>query len=191
MTYTTEQVLARFPSPTGAPLGYAEFWMPHIERNRDEWYLLWQRIIHRDGRVCWYCKRRMSLLVGRSGTLDHVVPRVRGGSDHFTNLRGCCEPCNLSKGHELPRSDIGAHTCRYPNAEPVPGEDAPLCFVCQTPRSKQGRKAAHLARARAAFGPHECVYVPRMDPDAVCKHCATCRSKMSRKALNKRLRRAD
>ena len=191
MTYTTEQVLERFPSPPGAPLGYAEFWVSHAERNRDEWYLLWQRIIFRDGRVCWYCKRRMSLLEGRSGTLDHVVPKVRGGSDHFTNLRGACEPCNLTKGRDLPEETLGTHTCRYPDAPIVAGEDAPLCFICQTPRSKQGRKAAHLAAARRAVGPHECHYEPKDDPDALCVKCSTSRSKTSRKALNRRLRLRD
>lgn len=31
-------------------------------------------------------------------TLDHVVPRFRGGPDQYNNLVPCCPRCNKSKG---------------------------------------------------------------------------------------------
>lgn len=30
--------------------------------------------------------------------IDHIVPRARGGTDHPSNLRALCRPCNRRKG---------------------------------------------------------------------------------------------
>jgi hypothetical protein len=43
---------------------------------------------------CWYCGRDFSLL---KRTLDHVVPRSKGGSNDPKNLVFACEPCNSDK----------------------------------------------------------------------------------------------
>ena len=51
----------------------------------------------RDGWRCVYC--------GTSGgrlTLDHVVPRSRGGDSVWENVVTSCAPCNLRKGDRLP-----------------------------------------------------------------------------------------
>ena len=51
----------------------------------------------RDGWRCVYC--------GTSGgrlTLDHVVPRSRGGDSVWENVVTACAPCNLKKGDRLP-----------------------------------------------------------------------------------------
>jgi 5-methylcytosine-specific restriction endonuclease McrA len=50
----------------------------------------------RDGWRCVYC--------GQSGgrlTLDHVVPRSRGGDSVWENVVTSCAPCNLRKGDRL------------------------------------------------------------------------------------------
>ncbi len=50
----------------------------------------------RDGWRCVYC--------GSSGgrlTLDHVVPRSRGGDSVWENVVTSCAPCNLRKGDRL------------------------------------------------------------------------------------------
>ncbi|MDQ2984529.1 MAG: HNH endonuclease [Actinomycetota bacterium] len=50
----------------------------------------------RDGWRCVYC--------GTSGgrlTLDHVVPRSRGGESVWENVVTSCAPCNLRKGDRL------------------------------------------------------------------------------------------
>ena len=51
-----------------------------------------QRILARDRHVCWIC--------GRPGadSVDHVVPRARGGDDSDTNLRAAHSTCNASRG---------------------------------------------------------------------------------------------
>src|SRR5581483_11665545 len=51
----------------------------------------------RDNWCCVYC--------GTSGgrlTLDHVVPRSRGGESVWENVVTSCAPCNLKKGDRLP-----------------------------------------------------------------------------------------
>jgi 5-methylcytosine-specific restriction endonuclease McrA len=50
----------------------------------------------RDGHRCVYC--------GSAGrlTLDHVVPRSRGGDSVWENVVSSCAPCNLRKGNSLP-----------------------------------------------------------------------------------------
>jgi 5-methylcytosine-specific restriction endonuclease McrA len=50
----------------------------------------------RDGWRCVYC--------GSTGrlTLDHVVPRSRGGDSVWENVVTSCAPCNLRKGDRLP-----------------------------------------------------------------------------------------
>jgi 5-methylcytosine-specific restriction endonuclease McrA len=35
-------------------------------------------------------------------TLDHVVPRSRGGDSVWENVVTSCAPCNLKKGNRLP-----------------------------------------------------------------------------------------
>jgi 5-methylcytosine-specific restriction endonuclease McrA len=34
-------------------------------------------------------------------TLDHVIPRSRGGSSSWENLVACCHTCNRRKGNHL------------------------------------------------------------------------------------------
>lgn len=46
---------------------------------------------------CAYCHRFTKRL-----TIDHIVPRSKGGSDEDWNRIDCCENCNLSKGDRDP-----------------------------------------------------------------------------------------
>jgi 5-methylcytosine-specific restriction endonuclease McrA len=64
----------------------------------------------RDRFVCQYCA---SALPAERLTFDHVVPRVRGGRTEWTNVVAACEPCNLRKGHRVPR-DSGLFPLREP-----------------------------------------------------------------------------
>ena len=49
-------------------------------------------IFKRDGFTCQYCGTRQSL------TLDHLVPRSKGGKSTWTNLVTACKSCNAKKG---------------------------------------------------------------------------------------------
>ena len=50
----------------------------------------------RDGWRCMYCGTTSGRL-----TLDHVVPRSRGGDSVWENVVTSCAPCNLRKGNRL------------------------------------------------------------------------------------------
>jgi len=56
-------------------------------------------ILARDGYTCQYCGRQP----GKSElTLDHVVPRCRGGKSSWENMVTACKRCNQRKGNRTP-----------------------------------------------------------------------------------------
>jgi hypothetical protein len=52
-------------------------------------------IYKRDDHECQYCGSKKDL------TIDHVIPRSRGGQDTWENLVACCTKCNLKKGNHF------------------------------------------------------------------------------------------
>ena len=67
----------------------------------------------RDGWRCMYCG-----MTGGKLTLDHVVPRSRGGDSVWENVVTSCAPCNLKKGNRLPE-EVEMHLPHVPKA-PTP-----------------------------------------------------------------------
>jgi 5-methylcytosine-specific restriction endonuclease McrA len=59
-----------------------------------------RNIFARDGNRCQYCGRRYPT---SELSLDHVVPRSRGGEMSWTNIVCSCVDCNVRKGGRLPR----------------------------------------------------------------------------------------
>ena len=55
-----------------------------------------QNIFKRDQFCCQYCGRNKEL------TLDHVLPKARGGKSAWTNLVTACKRCNTVKGNNTP-----------------------------------------------------------------------------------------
>lgn len=56
-------------------------------------------IFRRDGGMCQYCRNKFS----RSElTIDHVVPRSKGGRSVWDNVVCCCIACNRKKGGRTP-----------------------------------------------------------------------------------------
>jgi 5-methylcytosine-specific restriction endonuclease McrA len=53
-------------------------------------------VLRRDGQRCGYCG-------GSANTIDHVLPRSRGGADSWENLVACCLRCNNVKGDKTPK----------------------------------------------------------------------------------------
>ena len=49
-------------------------------------------IYKRDGNKCQYCSSTRNL------TIDHVIPKCRGGEDTWTNMVVSCSSCNTKKG---------------------------------------------------------------------------------------------
>jgi len=54
-------------------------------------------VFARDGWACQYCGSRAQL------TVDHVIPRSKGGGSTWENIVAACAPCNRRKGDALPR----------------------------------------------------------------------------------------
>jgi len=57
-----------------------------------------KNILLRDRNTCQYCA---VVLSAGELTLDHVVPRSRGGLSTWENLVACCHACNRMKGNQL------------------------------------------------------------------------------------------
>lgn len=57
-----------------------------------------KNILLRDRNSCQYCS---IVLTASELTLDHVVPRSRGGLSTWENLVACCHECNRKKGNQL------------------------------------------------------------------------------------------
>ena len=67
-----------------------------IHRPRPRVKLTRKEVFIRDGYTCQYCGRQVHDL-----TIDHVVPRSRGGMHTWDNLVSACKPCNHRKGGKL------------------------------------------------------------------------------------------
>lgn len=63
----------------------------------------------RDGYKCCYCNSSRNL------TLDHVIPKSRGGDSSFSNLVVCCSSCNTKKANRL-LEQTGMKLLRKPRA---------------------------------------------------------------------------
>ena len=84
-------------------LGYDRFPREHVKLNR-------RNIYARDSSRCQYCGKHFST---RELTLDHVLPRVQGGENSWTNLVCACVRCNARKGGRTPL-EAGMRLLRTP-----------------------------------------------------------------------------
>lgn len=57
-----------------------------------------KNILLRDRNACQYCS---VVLTASELTLDHVIPRSRGGLSTWENLVACCHACNRKKGNQM------------------------------------------------------------------------------------------
>lgn len=55
-----------------------------------------REVLRRDGHTCQYCGSTKHL------TLDHVIPRSRGGQHSWDNVVTACESCNYAKSDRTP-----------------------------------------------------------------------------------------
>ena len=53
-------------------------------------------VLRRDGQRCCYCGHGAT-------TVDHVLPKSRGGEESWENLVACCLGCNNRKGDRTPQ----------------------------------------------------------------------------------------
>ena len=79
-----------------------------IKRPRPRVPLSKREILRRDEFTCQYCGRQTRFL-----TLDHVIPRHRGGPHTWQNLVAACPSCNWQKGGRSP-AEAGMSLRRQP-----------------------------------------------------------------------------
>ena len=56
-----------------------------------------KNVLIRDGFKCAYCGS-----VKRKLTIDHIIPKSRGGKTNFENCVSSCKSCNNKKGNKTP-----------------------------------------------------------------------------------------
>ncbi len=56
-----------------------------------------RNVLVRDGFECAYCGKRAERL-----SIDHIIPKSRGGRTDFDNCVAACKRCNLRKGGRTP-----------------------------------------------------------------------------------------
>ncbi len=59
-----------------------------------------RNVLARDGHVCQYCGQRFST---PQLSIDHVIPRSRGGQTTWENVVCACLGCNIRKGGRTPK----------------------------------------------------------------------------------------
>ncbi len=67
-----------------------------------------QAVFGRDRHQCQYCS-------APAESIDHIVPRSRGGRHTWENVVACCRRCNMRKANHLP-SEAGFKLRREPKA---------------------------------------------------------------------------
>jgi CRISPR/Cas system Type II protein with McrA/HNH and RuvC-like nuclease domain len=80
------------------------------------------RIYKRDQYQCVYCGSNKDL------TLDHVMPKSRGGGNDWTNLVTSCFKCNLKKGNKTPE-EAKMYMRHKPHVPTIMGDDGKLLNV--------------------------------------------------------------
>jgi 5-methylcytosine-specific restriction endonuclease McrA len=88
-------------------------------------------ILLRDEDTCQYCSKRT-----RDLTLDHIIPRSRGGQSTWENLVASCKACNGRKGNRLLK-EVNMHLLRPPR--PLTQEYAGI-FLLRYPKLHLGTK---------------------------------------------------
>jgi 5-methylcytosine-specific restriction endonuclease McrA len=80
-----------------------------IPRDKRRRRITRRAVFARDSWTCQYCG------TGTHLTVDHVVPRSRGGATIWENIVTSCAPCNRRKGNRMP-VETGMQPRRKPKA---------------------------------------------------------------------------
>jgi len=58
-----------------------------------------RNILKRDKNTCQFCSCQLN---SNNSSIDHVLPRSRGGKHEWTNVVAACKKCNTKKGNRTP-----------------------------------------------------------------------------------------
>lgn len=57
------------------------------------------RLLIKDGNKCIYCENKFKDV--EDATIDHILPKIKGGTNNINNLGLACSECNREKGNLL------------------------------------------------------------------------------------------
>lgn len=80
-----EKCRAQFPDPRPDLVRKPKVRRPNVKRT----------LLRKQSNKCLYCECHLD---ARSMTIDHMIPRSRGGSNTLENLAAACSKCNNAKG---------------------------------------------------------------------------------------------
>jgi len=86
-----QSITSSFPFPSIVRLS------SFVHKRRKGIMLSRKNILKRDNYQCQYCGSRSAGM-----TVDHIVPKMRGGRDAWDNLVAACIRCNNKKGNMTP-----------------------------------------------------------------------------------------
>jgi 5-methylcytosine-specific restriction endonuclease McrA len=95
-------VSSKFPIPSVIALRT----FVNVPRRRAHWSR--KGVLVRDNYTCIYCGvkpgtiQKGKVLAKNDLTVDHILPRSKGGKDHWSNTACACYHCNHRKGNRLP-----------------------------------------------------------------------------------------
>lgn len=72
-----------------------------------------QNVLHRDNYTCQYCG-----VARQNLTIDHIIPKSKGGTDDWTNIVTACNKCNTKKGDRTP-NEAGINLLKIPRRPPI------------------------------------------------------------------------
>ena len=88
-------------SPSIAIVVPDAIYLPHYKKlPKHEVVFTRQNLLLRDKYRCQYCGKLLKNSKDR--TIDHIIPKSRGGKTIWTNVVLCCKKCNLKKGNKTP-----------------------------------------------------------------------------------------
>jgi len=58
-----------------------------------------KNVVWRDRYTCQYCAKKFSFV---ELTMDHIIPKSRGGDKSWSNIVASCKKCNSNKGNRTP-----------------------------------------------------------------------------------------
>lgn len=67
-----------------------------------------KNVFRRDNHTCQYCGKTGGYL-----TIDHIIPKSRGGDTSWENVVVACQECNIKKGNRTPH-EVGIRLLRKP-----------------------------------------------------------------------------
>ncbi len=90
--YVVRSASASYPLPTVIRI------LNMVKRNYKKGIAFSKKnILRRDNYTCQYCGNSNKFL-----TVDHVIPKSRGGKTNWLNVVVACKPCNLNKSNQTP-----------------------------------------------------------------------------------------